>query len=336
MAGKFVGKQTVTFSSTPSVLETFSIVGPMEGRGPWGSEFDTVIDDEKYGEKTWEKAERKLVIEAVSQLLAKSKLQPSDIDFLLAGDLLNQITSANFAAAAFPISFFGLYGACSTIAEAMILAAMLVDGDYGEKVIAAASSHNKSVERQYRFPIELGVQRPPTAQWTVTGCGSILLGRGDKSPKVTFATVGKVVDMGAKDSNDMGSAMAPAAADTLTAHFRDLAKNPSDYDLIITGDLGKVGSSILAELMEQAGFPLAGNHIDCGASIYAEDEDVHAGGSGCAALAVGFGSHFYPKMLRGEVKKVLLAGTGALHSPLSTQQNETIPCICHAVAIEVI
>lgn len=336
MESKHIGSQTVVFPSTPSIVNTFSIVGPMEGRGPWGADFDTILPDEIYGEKSWERAERKVFVETVDNLIKKSGLTPSDINFILAGDLLNQIISANFGAASFPVPFLGLYGACSTIAEALLLSGILVDGGYGDKVIAAASSHNKSVERQFRFPIELGTQRPLTAQWTVTGCGSILVSATGPNPKLTCATIGKVVDMGIKDASDMGSAMAPAAADTLVAHFKDLAKNPQDYDLIITGDLGKVGSAILAELMENEGFPFVGNHVDCGATIFAQDEDVHAGGSGCAALAVGYGAHFYKEQLAGKLRKVLLAGTGALHSPLTTQQSDPIPCICHAVAVEVI
>ncbi len=336
METKHIGAQSVAFHSTPGILETFSIVGPKEGRGPWGNDFDTILPDEIYGEKTWEKAERKILIEGLSNVITKSGFEPKAIDFLLAGDLLNQIISANFAAASFPISFFGLYGACSTIAEALILGAMLIDGGYAQKVIAAASSHNKTAERQFRFPIEFGSQRPPTAQWTVTGCGTVLLAAGGPNPKVTCATVGKVVDLGSKDPNDLGTAMAPAAADTLVTHFRDFAKNTADYDLIVTGDLGRVGSSILAELMENAGFPFRGNHIDCGISIFATDEDVHAGGSGCAALAVGYSGYLHKRLLAGKINKILIAGTGALLSPLSTQQNENIPGVCHAVAIEVI
>ncbi len=336
MQTNHIGKQTVAFRSLPSISQTFSIVGPKEGRGNWGLDFDTVLPDEIYGEKTWEKAERKLVVEAVKNLVQKANLQPDDIDFLLAGDLLNQIISSNFAAASFPIPFFGLFGACSTIAEAMILGAMLIDGRYGSRVIAAASSHNKAAERQFRFPIEFGTQRPPTAQWTVTGCGSLLIDDSATNPRITCATVGKVVDMGCKETNDMGSAMAPAAADTLLTHFKDLAKQPSDYDLIVTGDLGKVGAAILTELMQNSGYGFVNNYLDCGASIYAADEDVHAGGSGCAALAVGFAGHFFKQMQAGKLTRILLAGTGALLSPLTSLQNENIPCICHAVAIEVI
>lgn len=336
MQTNHIGKQTVVFRSLPSISHTFSIVGPKEGRGPWGPDYDTVLPDEVYGEQTWEKAERKLVVEAVNNLIQKAKLQPDEISFLLAGDLLNQIISSNFAAATFPIPFFGLFGACSTIAEALILGAMLIDGRYGSRVIAAASSHNKAAERQFRFPIEFGTQRPPTAQWTVTGCGSFLIDDSATNPRITCATVGRVVDMGCEDPNDMGSAMAPAAADTLLAHFKDLAKQPADYDLIVTGDLGKVGSAILAELMEEAGFGFVDNYLDCGASIFHPDEDVHAGGSGCAALAVGFAGHFFKLIQAGKLNKVLLAGTGALLSPLTSLQNENIPCICHAVAIEVI
>ncbi|MDI3281042.1 MAG: stage V sporulation protein AD [Bacillota bacterium] len=335
MAAKKQGRQSLVFPSAPAITHTFTIVGPMEGKGPLGYRFDTILEDTYYGERTWEKTETKVVRETVQHLLQKANLPPEEVDFILAGDLLDQIVASNFALRELPISFFGLFGACSTMAEALALSAILVEGGFGERAIAVSSSHHNTAERQYRFPTELGTQRSPTAQWTVTGTGAALVCAGGQGPHITGATIGKVIDMGAKDPNDMGSAMAPAAADTIVRHFQDFNRSPDYYDLIVTGDLGKVGLSILHTLLQQQKVDPGPRLSDCGLMIYRPDQDVHAGGSGCGCSAVVFCGHLYKELLEGKNRRLLLVGTGALLSPLTYQQNESIPAIAHAVAIEV-
>ncbi|HHW13699.1 MAG TPA: stage V sporulation protein AD [Firmicutes bacterium] len=336
MAVKKVGKQSVKFLSPPVVTNTFSIVGPKEGQGPLGQRFDTVLEDTFYGEKTWEKTESKLFREAVFNVLNKAGLQPTDVDLVVGGDLLDQIVSANFAMREVEAPFLGLYGACSTLAEGLVTAAMVVDGGFADRVLVVTGSHHDTAERQYRFPTELGVQRPPTAQWTVTGVGSCLLQSQGQGPRVTSATVGRVIDLGAKDPNDMGTAMAPAAADTLRRHLRDFAKRPEDYDLIMTGDLGAVGVELVRTILRKDGIELGDRFQDGGLLIYdREKQDVHAGGSGCGCSAVVYAGHLTKLFAEGKLRKLLLAATGALLSPVTYQQGETIPCVCHAVSIEV-
>jgi len=331
---KKIGQQTVQFSIPPVILDAAAIVGPKEGQGPLADTFDRIIEDMYYGEKSWEKAERKLLEEAVKTVLEKKQLSPQDIDFLLAGDLLNQTISSNFAASTLGISFFGLYGACSTMIEGIALAAILVDGEFATKVIAATSSHYCTSERQFRFPTEQGVQRPMTAQWTVTGAGAILLGNVGEGPFITHATIGKAIDAGAKDPYDMGSAMAPAAVDTIITHLQDTGRTVQDYDLIITGDLGSVGRSIAIDLAKQKGYDLSGNFNDCGVLVFDPSQDTHAGGSGCACSAVVTCGYLMKCLREGKYKRILGVGTGALLSVTSVQQGETIPGIGHAVAIE--
>lgn len=324
------------FANPPVVTNTFAIVGPLEGQGPLGDRFDTVIEDSYYGEKSWEKTESKLVREAVFNVLNKAGLKPTDLDLVLAGDLLNQIISSNFAMREVEAPFLGLYGACSTLAEGLVLAAMVVDGGFADRVLVVTSSHHEAAERQYRFPNELGVQRPPTAQWTVTGSGSCLLQSQGQGPRVTGATVGRVIDLGSKDPNDMGAAMAPAAADTIRQHLRDFAYNPEDYDMIMTGDLGAVGVELVREILRKDGFELGERFQDGGLLIFdRETQDVHAGGSGCGCSAVVFAGHLFRLFAEGKLRRLLLAGTGALLSPVSYQQAESIPCVCHAVTVEV-
>lgn len=336
MAAKRVGKQSVRFSSPPVITNTFSIVGPMEGKGPLGHRFDTVLEDVFYGEKTWEKTECKILREAVFNVLNRAGLKPTDLDAVLAGDLLDQIVSANFAMREVEAPFLGLYGACSTLAEGLAIGGMLVDGGFADRVVVATGSHHETAERQYRFPTELGVQRPPTAQWTVTGAGSCLLQSQGNGPRLTSATVGRIIDLGSKDPNDMGSAMAPAAADTIRQHLRDFAKGPEDYDLIMTGDLGSVGVALVREILGKDGIDLGDRFQDGGLLIFdRERQDVHSGGSGCGCSAVVFAGHLAKLFAEGKLKRLLLAGTGALLSPLTYQQAESIPCICHAVSIEV-
>ncbi|AEE96369.1 stage V sporulation protein AD [Mahella australiensis 50-1 BON] len=333
LAANSVGKQTVKLNNAPSVIATASIVGPKEGQGPLGQYFDKVLDDDLYGEKSWEKAEAKFFQEAVEKVIIKGHKDKQEINYLLGGDLLNQLISSDFAARQLGIPFFGLYGACSTMSEAMALGAMLVDGGYADNVVCAASSHFSTAERQYRFPLELGVQRPPTAHWTVTGAGAALVSNQGEGPYITMVTVGKVVDMGIKDSNDMGSAMAPAAADTIIAHFIDTGLTPNDYDLIITGDLGRYGKDIADELVKKAGYDISAKHFDCGVEIFSPSQDPHAGGSGCGCSACVLAAYLIPHMWDGTYNSMLFLATGALLSPTSSQQGESIPGIAHAVSI---
>lgn len=334
MSNKKTGQQTYQLANPPVIIASATIVGPKEGEGPLANTFDKVLEDTYYGEKTWEKAERKVLQESIELALQKGGLTPQQVDFMLAGDLLNQTVSANFAASKLGIPFLGLYGACSTAYEGMALGSILVDGGFAATVVAAASSHYGTAERQYRFPTEQGSQRPMYAQWTVTGAGAFLLSRTGVGPRVTHITIGKVMDMGVKDPADMGSAMAPAATDTIVRHFQDTGRGPADYDLIVTGDLASVGKAITVELAKQQGYDLSANYTDCGILIYDASQDVHAGGSGCACSAVVTGGHLLQEMAEGRYKRILGVGTGALLSPLTVQQGESIPCIGHGVVIE--
>jgi len=280
-------------------------------------------------------AESKMVEEAVDLALLKAGLERSELDFLLAGDLLNQIIAASFAARTIDVPFLGLYGACSTIAEAMALGAVLIDGGYATRVCAVSSSHHDTAERQYRFPTEFGAQRPPTAQWTVTAAGAVILGPpGAGKLQITHATIGRVVDQGIRNPFDMGAAMAPAAADTIAAHFKDTGRQPEAYDLVATGDLAAIGHPLAAELLEEQGWDLDGRFIDCGQMIYDETQDAHAGGSGCGCSASVFAGYLARNLAEGKFKRILFVATGALHSPTTCQQGETIPCVAHAVVVE--
>lgn len=332
---KKLGSQTLMFTQPPRILSTSTIVGPKEGAGPLGKTFDQVTSDTLRGEKTWEKAEQKMLQDALETVIKKANLKTQDIDFLLAGDLLNQLISSNFTAKSMGIPFLGLYGACSTMAESMVMASILIDGGYANYVVAGASSHYDTAERQYRYPTELGVQRPLTAQSTVTGAGGFLLSnQASIGPKITFATVGKVTDLGISDANDMGSAMAPAAADTIIQHFKDTGRPPIDYQLIITGDLGSLGKTLTQHLVEKAGYDISKIYTDCGMLIYDPSQDTHSGGSGCGCSAVVMGGYIMDQIIKGKYERVLFVGTGALLSPTTTMQGETIPGIGHAVAIE--
>jgi len=331
---KHIGEQTVKFSNPPSIIATASIVGPMEGEGPLAEYFDEINNDPLFGKDSWEQAESELSRKAITHAVTKAKLQFSDIQYILAGDLLNQATGTTFGVRDLGRPFFGLFGACSAIGEAMTLGAMIIDGGFAENIVASASSHFCAAEKTFRFPIELGTQRPPTASWTVTGDGAVVLSQGGSGPYITAATTGAVIDFGVKDANNMGAAMAPAAADVITKHLRDLNIEPSHYDVIVTGDLGKVGSDLLLQLMSEKGYNLP-NHTDCGLMIYdREKQDVHAGGSGCGCSAATFAAYFYRKLQSREIKKMLFVPTGALHSVATIQQGESIPAIAHAVSIE--
>ena len=333
MNHKRLGPQTVALASPPAVLAFASIGGKMESQGPLASYFDELEPDSFFGEKTWEKAESAMQKRVLGRALEKAGLSPADLDYIFAGDLLNQCIGSSFGLREFHIPFYGLYGACSTMGESLALAAMSIDGGFARRVAAMTSSHFCSAERQYRTPLEYGGQRTPTAQWTVTGAGCVILSREGPGPYITHVTTGKIVDKGIQDANNMGAAMAPAAYDTIQAHFRDTGRRPSDYDLIVTGDLGSLGKEILLDLFHRDGIEFK-NLEDCGVLIYdAQTQDVHCGGSGCGCSAAVLTGFLLNGMKQGRWRRLLFCGTGALLSPTSTLQGESIPSICHAVAI---
>jgi len=335
MHSKKMGRQTVKFDNPPKIIAAHSIVGPKEGEGPLSEYFDEVLNDDTLGKDSYEKAESEMMFTAITETLKKAKLKETDIDYLFSGDLLNQIISSSFAAREFSIPFFGLYGACSTMSESLSLAAIIMDGGFAKHVIATTSSHFSSAERQFRFPLDYGSQRAQTAQWTVTGSGALILGYEGNYPEVTYVTTGKVKDFGQKDANNMGAAMAPAAVDTIVNHFKDTGRKPSDYDIIATGDLGLIGKELADKLIQEFGYDIRKQHIDCGEIIFdKEKQKTEAGGSGCGCSAVVFTGYLYKKLMKKEIKKLLLVSTGALMSTTSSLQGETIPGIAHAVAIE--
>ena len=332
MRSKKCGGQTLSFLSPPSVAGFAAVVGKKEGEGPLGACFDIVEQDDTFGETSWEKAESAMQGLALRAALDKAMRPASALDVIFAGDLLNQCIASSFAARGQKVPFLGLYGACSTMAESLVLAAMAIDGGFASLTASVASSHFCSAERQYRTPLEYGGQRTPTAQWTVTGSGAVVLSQDGEGPWITHATIGRVVDKGVKDANNMGAAMAPAAYDTLTAHFADTGRRPSDYDLIVTGDLGSLGLELLQDLFHMDGVEFS-NLDDCGVRIYdAQSQDVHCGGSGCGCSATVLTGQLLPRMREGRCRRLLFCGTGALLSPTSTMQGESIPGICHAVA----
>lgn len=327
------GTQTIALTHPPSFLAFGNAVGKKEGDGPLGTDFDYMDDNDRFGQKTFEQAEREMKKLALSNALRKGDLSPSDLDVLFSGDLLNQCVSSSFAARDLSIPYFGLYGACSTMGEGLILASMVLSGGLVSRAAVAASSHFCTAERQYRTPLEYGGQRPPTAQWTVTGSGAAILGREGSGPYITHVTPGKVIDPGITDANNMGAAMAPAACDTIATHLRETGRSPDFYDQIITGDLGLLGSELLLELLQLEGLDIQ-NHTDCGALIFdPKTQDVHSGGSGCGCCASVLTAFILPKLRSGQWQNVLFCPTGALHSPVTLQQGESIPGICHAVAI---
>lgn len=331
---KRLGKQTVRFSSEVSIIGYSNIAGRKEAEGPLHSYFDIIMEDAEWGEKTWEKTESKMQKTAVVQAAEKAEINIADINYIFAGDLLNQCISSTFGLRELEIPFLGVYGACSTMAETLGLAAVTVDGGFSSLSAAVTSSHFCTAERQYRTPLEYGGQRTPTAQWTVTGAGAMLVSDTGKGPYITHFTSGKIVDLGISDANNMGAAMAPAAVDTLTAHFRDTGRAPGDYDLILTGDLGKIGKSIVIDMMAEEGFNMTEGYNDCGCMIFdADRQDMHAGGSGCGCGAVTLCGYVMNRMRAGELNRVLFVGTGALLSPTSSLQGESIPSVAHAVVI---
>jgi len=331
---KRMGNQTMVFANPPVILSSYSIVGPKEGKGPLSKTFNKVWNDRINGEKSWEIAESKMLEEAMQGAIDQAGIPKEQLDFMLAGDLLNQLISSNFAARQMALPFIGLYGACSTMALSMAVGSMLIDGGFARNVLVGVSSHHDTAERQFRLPTEQGAQRAMCAQWTVTGAGSVLLGKSGKGPRITSATIGRVLDFDVNDVNNMGAAMAPAVSDTILNHLQDLQRKPEDYDLIASGDLGKVGFALASELLKKSGVDMGPGFTDCGVRIFDASQDVHAGGSGCACSSVVFAGDIMQRIKAGELKSVLLVGSGALHSSTSMLQGESIPGIGHAVAIK--
>ena len=362
---KKIGKQTIKFNNPPTILECATIVGPKEADGPLAKYFDRCLENEMWGEKTWEKAESKIVKETANLVIAKSGIPANEIEYCFAGDLLNQCISSSFGLRELNIPFFGIFGACSTFVEGLSLASIFVENGI-KHTISTASSHFCSSEKQFRFPLELGNQRPQTSQWTVTGAGATILSNSGQGPYITSITSGKIVDMGIKDANhmgaamapafndtleeilekiknneikdanNMGAAMAPAAFDTMMTHFRDTGRSPNYYDAILTGDLGYVGKDILIELSEKAGYNIKSVYNDCGVLIFdKEKQDTHSGGSGCGCCASVFSGYLFKQLKEKKLKKILLMATGALMNSMSSQQGESIPGIAHAISIEI-
>lgn len=332
---KRVGRYTVQMENMPSINGFAAVCGKKEAEGPLGQYFDQTFDDTTLGEDSWEKAESRLQTESVNRALEKAGLTAPEVDYIFAGDLLNQCISSTFGLRSLDIPFLGQYGACSTMAQTLALSSIMVETGIAKHCIAVTSSHFCSAERQFRFPLEYGGQRTPTAQWTVTGSGAIIIGSGGQGPFVSAVTIGRITDLGIKDANNMGAAMAPAAAATLMDFFNDTSTGPDNYDLILTGDLGEVGSKLLLELLERENIDIGGKHSDCGLLIYHQKaQDVHAGGSGCGCSASVLCSIILNRLKQGELENVLFMATGALMSPTSSQQGESIPSIAHLIHLK--
>ena len=334
---KKAGKNTYIPSSAVTVGAWQAIVGQKEKEGPLGKYFDLYSNDEYFGQETYEKAEAQMQKEAMNRVFEKANLRDEDVDFIFAGDLLNQCVSSAYGSRDRGAGYFGLYGACSTVIEAAIIAAMTIDGSFAKRAVAITSSHFCTAERQYRYPLNYGSVRPPSAQWTVTGSGCLLLTDEDipNMPKISAFCPGTIIDMGISDINNMGAAMAPAAADTLKKYFRDTKTSPDSYDLILTGDLGSIGHALVKTLLERENISLGANYLDCGMMIFdADKQDVHAGGSGCGCSAAVLCSYLLKALEQKIFRKVLFCGTGALLSPTSSNQGQSIPGICHLVCLE--
>jgi stage V sporulation protein AD len=330
-----IGHQTWNFESKPVIMGTGVVGGPFESNGSIAEDFDLLHQDIWLGQESFEKAEKKLMEQACEIAIKKSGLKKEDVQFFFSGDLINQIIPSSFTARTLNIPYLGIYGACSSSMEGLSLSALLIDSGFAKATLAATSSHNAAAEKQYRYPTEYGAQKPPTAQWTVTGSGAVLLSSKGCGPRIAHSTIGKVIDMGISDPFNLGASMAPAAVHTIESHFRDLNIDHSYYDLIVTGDLGKVGHQIARDLLIEHGIDIPEDKLtDCGMLIYKDEQPAMAGGSGCACSAVTTYGHLLNRIRRGELKRILVTATGALLSPMSYHQKESIPCIAHAVCIE--
>lgn len=335
MANQRSGKQSFVPEEPPVITSWASVAGKKESQGPLAHTFDVKQTDSYFGQKTWEQAEKRMQQLALQKLSKKAGISQNDFQLVFSGDLLNQCIGSSFTLRNMNIPHLGLYGACSTMAESLLMATMAVSGNFFDRVVAMTSSHFASSERQYRFPLGYGGQRTPTAQWTVTGSGAALVCKKGKGPRITACTVGTVTDLGIKDANNMGAAMAPAALSTIRAHFDDTKTAPEDFDLIVTGDLGQLGKEVLLSISQREGLSLGGKLTDCGCMVFDNTvQDVHAGGSGCGCSAIALCGDLLNKLQSGKLRKILFCGTGALLSPTSTQQGLPIPGVCHAVAIK--
>ena len=328
------GRQSFVLPQLPVIDCWASIAGKKESEGPLAAAFDAVYADTKFGQPTWEQAEKYMQQLALQKLMEKAGLKPRDIDLVLSGDLLNQCIGSSFTLNKTGIPHLGLYGACSTMAESLLVSSMVVGGGFADRVVAMTSSHFAASERQYRFPLGYGGQRTPTAQWTVTGSGAALVKSSGTGPRIESCTIGTVTELGIKDAANMGAAMAPAALATIRAHLEDLKASPQDFDMIVTGDLGQLGKDVLLEMAKREGLELGGVIADCGCMVFdAPAQDVHSGGSGCGCSAITLCGHLLDELNRGRLRRILFCGTGALLSPTSTQQGLPIPGVCHAVSI---
>lgn len=341
MSKKLVGRQTIAFENPIYVIDYASVVGPKEGKGPYGNYYDYIGTDPLFNEKTWEQAESKMQKKTIQLALDKAGLKSEDINYLFAGDLLGQLIATTFGIKDYNIPFFGVYGACSTMGETLAIGSVMIDGDYADRIIALTSSHYAGAEKQFRFPLDYGNQRPLSATTTVTGSGAVILGKearlqiGYELILITHITTGRIVDYGVKDSMNMGACMAPAAADVIYNNLVDMNKEPDYYDKIITGDLGAVGSDILLEILKKKRKDISYNHMDCGIEIYySEFQDSHSGGSGCGCCAVTLCGYIFDKLRRGEWRRVLFVPTGALLSPTSFNEGESVPGIAHGIVFE--
>lgn len=342
-AGKMRGKQSICFKEPPVIVGVSSVAGKKEGEGPLGAFFDVIEEDPMFGGETWEDAESKLLLKAAELAIQKAGLKKTDIRYLVGGDLLGQLIATSFGVESLDIPLLGVYGACSTMGESIAIASMLVEGGFGDKILALTSSHFAGAEKQFRFPLAYGNQRPLAASWTVTGSGGVVVAKNGSKPKnweganvhVMGVTLGKIVDYGIKDSMNMGACMAPAAASTISQHLKDFNIQPNYYDKIITGDLGQVGSNILIELLDNEGYDIRSNHMDCGIEIFdTEVQDTHAGGSGCGCSAVTLNGYVMKQLSQGKWKRVLFVPTGALLSTVSFNEGQSVPGIAHAVVLE--
>ena len=326
--------QTIILNNRPKLINCASIAGKKENDGNVSKYFDAIILDGRYGKKSWEEAESQMQKDAAFMLLHKTNNKPEDIDYIFGGDLLNQCMGTSFGATQLNIPFLGIYGACSTFCEGLILSSVFVDGGYGKKVMCTSSSHFCTSERQFRFPLEYGGQRAPAAQWTVTAAGAALVSKEGSEIEITAVTPGKVIDAGISDASNMGAAMAPAAVDTIKKHFKDRNLKNDYFDMVVTGDLGKYGYKIAKELLSEEGIELSDRFYDCGEMIYKEEQDTHAGGSGCGCCASVFSGYIFDMLKNSRIDKVLLVATGALMSTTSAFQGNSIPGVAHAVSIE--